>query len=61
MVKECQSNKLIFPKDQNPIFWESCDDAYDVTWSAELQRLNWKISDEDKIKLIRTTGFCPHR
>ena len=84
----------IFPLNQHPMTWSSCEDAYEYTWThnddfeedidtenkQNIQDIevnvtlpyprNMKIQNHrfisdlyeiDQLKLIRSTGFCPHR
>ena len=68
-VKDCHhenyglvsSNAKLFPLTESPYLWPGCDDAYYYTWTEDpTARITW-LTRENKEKLARSAGFCPHR
>lgn len=68
-VKDCYYEKYglkstdtrLFPLTESPYLWPGCDDAYYYTWTEDpTRRITW-LNQENKEKLARSAGFCPHR
>ena len=68
-VKDCHyenyrmlpSSAKLFPLTESPYLWPGCDDAYYYTWTKDpTARITW-LGRENKEKLARSAGFCPHR
>jgi len=51
----------LYPINKDPVLWKSCDDAYDYTWNNDFNNHIKYLSKKDRIKLIRSMGFCPHK
>ena len=51
----------IFPITSDPNLWKSCEDAYTYTWNLDEGNYLIYLNSIQKSKLIRSTGFCPHR
>ena len=60
-LEGCASSVDIFPKSIDPALWKSCDDAYTYTWNLDEGNYLTQLTDIQRLKLIRSTGFCPHR
>ena len=55
--------RLLYPPEQHPREWRGCGrDAYHYTWNLD-ENLGYlsSLSALDKLKLLRTMGFCPHQ
>ena len=59
-IEKCDDDMTLYPTNKDPLLWKSCDDAYDYTWSNDFSKHLRRISQIDRIKLIRSMGFCPH-
>ena len=51
----------LYSINKDPVLWKSCDDAYDYTWNNDFNNHLRSISKQDRIKLIRSMGYCPHK
>eukprot|EP01039_Chlorochromonas_danica_P010052 gene10052-11123_t len=56
----CNKSSLLFPLEEDPLSWLSCHDAYEYTWSVDPDGLLAGLSADLKIRLARSSGFCPH-
>lgn len=45
----------------DPENWKSCDDANEFTWELDQGSHLTYLTNIDKVKLKRSSGFCPHR
>ncbi|CAM9128533.1 unnamed protein product, partial [Phaeothamnion confervicola] len=48
--------------DRDPLEWPSCDDAYEHTWSSAMSDESLAgLSRLERLKMIRSMGYCPER
>ena len=57
-INSCEGRDQLFAGD--PITWPSCSDALEFTWNADVSGDIRGLRPEDRLKLIRSNGYCPH-
>ena len=61
-IEKCDDNIVtLYPLKKDPYLWKSCNDAYDYTWGNDFGNHLRRITKTDRMKLIRSMGFCPHK
>lgn len=51
----------LYPLDEDPMDWRSCKDACEFTWlSSSNDEYFEGVSSRDRLRLARSSGFCPH-
>jgi hypothetical protein len=58
-IHACNDDHL-FPLDVPPAQWSACHDANEFTWDQDYSHDLAALSPLDRVKLSRSTGFCPH-
>ena len=54
------SKEKLFPSSESPYLWPACFDAYYYTWTHDPTNHIKYLSQINKEKLARSSGFCPH-
>eukprot|EP01031_Cornospumella_fuschlensis_P027907 gene27907-33702_t len=55
----CKNESSLFPLHNHPSTWSSCQDAYEYTWMNDPDRQLVGLGDMQRLKLARSSGFCP--
>ena len=58
-IPTCNDHSVLFPSDVNPEQWPSCNDAYEYTWNLDMGNDITALSKIDRLKLSKSSGFCP--
>lgn len=58
-IASCNFSTSLYPKDVSPSYWNSCNDAYEFTWSNDFYSDLVGVTAIDRTKLARSMGFCP--
>ena len=60
VVQDCGNSKSnLYPLSVSPKEWLGCGDAYTHTWTSDFERQLFSLGHIDKLKLIKSSGFCP--
>jgi hypothetical protein len=59
-IRHCNYEASLFPLHIHPSKWAACHDANEYTWSRDYSHDLAALSSLDRLKLSRSTGFCPH-
>lgn len=58
-ITPCNFTEALFPLNQSPYNWRSCNDAYKYSWTKDFNRDVSSLSSLDSSKMINSMGFCP--
>lgn len=58
-IAPCNFTEALFPLNQSPYNWRSCNDAYKYSWTKDFHRDVSSLSLLDSSKMINSMGFCP--
>ena len=57
---DASNETVLFPMNESPYLWPACDDAYYYTWTHDPTNRIQFLSELNKERLARSSGFCPH-
>lgn len=52
---------LMYPLHINPNYWKSCEDSIELRWQDSVNQNYGAIRGNDRAKLYKSVGYCPHR